>query len=53
MALREFKHLGSITHFSLTSDADVNAHIKSATSIFGDLRDSIICNKSVNLEVKE
>jgi hypothetical protein len=36
----------------LTSDADVNARIKSATSIFGALRDSVFSNKSVDLEVK-
>ena len=30
----------------------MNAHIKSATSIFGALRDSILCNKGVDLEVK-
>ena len=35
MFVREVKYLGSIIHFSLTSDADVNARIKSATSIFG------------------
>ena len=52
MFVREFKYLGSIIHFSLTSDADVNARIKSATSIFGALRDSILCNKGVDLEVK-
>ena len=52
MFVREFKYLGTIIHFSLTSDADVNALIKSATSIFGALHDSTLCNKGVDLEVK-
>ena len=31
----EFKYLGSILHHSLTSDADVDKRIKSATAAFG------------------
>mgnify|MGYP000302869444 CR=1 FL=1 len=30
-----FKYLGSIIHYSLTSDADVHKRIKSATAAFG------------------
>jgi hypothetical protein len=40
--LRAFKYLGLVIHFSLISDADVNARVKSATSIFGALRDSAL-----------
>jgi hypothetical protein len=31
----------------------VNARIKSATLIFGALRDSVLCNKSVDFEVTD
>jgi hypothetical protein len=33
-----FKYLGSITHCSLTSDADVCKRIKSAEALFGALK---------------
>ena len=33
-----FKYLGSIIHYSLTSDADVHKRIKSATAAFGALK---------------
>jgi len=48
----EFKYLGSITHTSLTSDADVDKRIKSATAAFGALSEGIFRNKHVNLDVK-
>ena len=35
---KEFKYLGSIIDSSLTSDADVNMRIKTATSAFGALK---------------
>ena len=39
----EFKYLGSIVHFSLTSDADVNKRIQAAAAAFGALR-GVLCN---------
>jgi hypothetical protein len=33
-----FKYLGSVIHYSLTSDADVCKRIKSATAAFGALK---------------
>ena len=39
----EFKYLGSIVHFSLTSDADVNKRIRAAAAAFGALR-GVLCN---------
>ena len=38
---KEFKYLGSIIDSSLTSDADVNMRIKSATSAFGALKNAL------------
>jgi len=34
----KFKYLGSILHYSLTSDADVDKRIASATAAFGALK---------------
>jgi hypothetical protein len=47
--------LGSIYDLFLSSDVGVNARIKSPTLIFGALRvlrDSTLCNKSIDLEIK-
>ena len=38
----EFKYLGSIVHYSLSSEADVDKRIKSATAAFGALK---ICSQ--------
>ena len=35
---KEFKYHGSIFHHSLTSDADVDKHMKNATATFGELK---------------
>ena len=35
---KEFKYLGSIVHYSLSSEADVDKRIKSATAAFGALK---------------
>ena len=48
----EFKHLGSIIHFPTHLGRGHGAPIKSATLIFMALRDSALCNKSVDFEVK-
>ena len=48
---KEFKYLGSIIDSSLTSDADVNMRIKSATSAFGALK-NVLSSLSVDLRVK-
>ena len=40
---KEFKYLGSLVHYSLTSDADVSKRIKAAAAAFGALR-SVLCN---------
>ena len=45
---REFKYLGSIISTSLTSDADVDKRIKSATAIFGALGTSIFKRKDIS-----
>jgi len=34
----KFKYLGSILHYSITSDADVDKRIASATAAFGALK---------------
>ena len=34
----KFKYLGSILHYSLTSDADVDKRVASATAAFGALK---------------
>jgi hypothetical protein len=47
----EFKYLGSIIDSSLTSDADFNMRIKSATSAFGALK-NVLTSLSVDLRVK-
>ena len=47
----EFKYLGSILHHSLTSDADVDKRIKSATAAFGALK-NIFTNRHIDLKVK-
>ena len=49
---REFKYLGSIISSELTSDADVDKRIKSATAIFGALSTSIFKNKDLSPLVK-
>jgi hypothetical protein len=47
----EFKYLGSIVHHSLTSDADVDKRIRSASATFGAFK-SILTNKDIDLKVK-
>jgi len=47
----EFKYLGSIVHHSLTSDADIDKRIKSATAAFGALR-NVLGDKHIDLKVK-
>jgi hypothetical protein len=48
---QEFKYLGSITHSSLTSEADVDRRIKSATAAFGALK-NIFINKNIDFKIK-
>ena len=48
----QFKYLGSHTHHTLTSEADVDARITSATSAFGALRRDVFSNKRVKLKTK-
>jgi hypothetical protein len=48
----EFKYLGSIVHHSLTSDADVDKRIRSASAAFGALK-NILTNKDIDLKVNE
>lgn len=45
---REFKYLGSIISTTLTSDADVDKRIKSATAIFGALGTSLFKRKDIS-----
>ena len=47
----EFKYLGSIIHYSLTSDADVDKRIKTATATFGALK-NIFTNRHVDFKLK-
>jgi hypothetical protein len=47
----KFKYLGSIVHHSLTSDADVDKRIRSASAAFGALK-NILTNKDIDLKVK-
>ena len=47
----EFKYLGSIVQHSLTSDADIDKRIKSATAAFGALR-NVLGDKHIDLKVK-
>ena len=50
--VQEFKYLGSLVHHSLSSDADVNMRIKSASAAFGALRKSVLSNRDAELKVK-
>jgi hypothetical protein len=47
----ELKYLGSIVHHSLTSDADVDKHIRSASAAFGALK-NILNFKQINFKVQ-
>ena len=47
----KFKYLGSILHYSLTSGADVDKRIASATSAFGALK-NIFNSKYLSEELK-
>jgi len=47
----KFKYLGSILHYSLTSDADVDKRIASATAAFGALK-NIFNSKYLSEELK-
>jgi hypothetical protein len=38
----KFKYLGSMLHYSLTSDADVDKRITSATAAFGALKNIFV-----------
>jgi hypothetical protein len=49
---KEFRYLGSIIHYSLTSDADVYARIAAAGKAFGALRTCIFRNKRVSESMK-
>jgi exonuclease III len=46
-----FKYLGSIIHYSLSADADVDKRIKSASAAFGALR-SIFSNRHIDYHIK-
>jgi hypothetical protein len=46
----EFEYLDSIVHHSLTSDADVDKRIRSASAAFGALK-NILTNKDIDLKV--
>jgi hypothetical protein len=48
---REFKYLGSIVHYSLSSEADVDKRIKSATAAFGALK-NVFTNRHLDLKLK-
>jgi hypothetical protein len=47
----ESKYLGSIVHHSLTSDADADKRMRSASAAFGALK-NILTNKYIHLKVK-
>jgi hypothetical protein len=47
----EFKYLESIVHHSLTSNADVDERIRSASAAFGALK-NILTYKDIDLKVK-
>ena len=47
----KFKYLGSMLHYSLTSDADVDKRITSATAAFGALK-NIFADKYLSEELK-
>ena len=47
----KFKYVGSILHYSLTSDADVDKRIASATAAFGALK-NIFNPKYLSEELK-
>jgi hypothetical protein len=46
-----FKYLGSIIHYSLSADADVDKRIKSASAAFGALR-NVFSNRHIDYRVK-
>ena len=48
---KEFKYLGSIVHYSPSSEADVDKRIKSATAAFGALK-NVFTNKHLDLKLK-
>ena len=48
---KEFKYLGSIVHYSLSSEADVDKRIKSATAAFGALK-NVFTNRHLDLKLK-
>ena len=43
---KEFKYLGSLVNYSLTSDADVTKRLKSAAAAFGALR-GVLCKSAL------
>jgi hypothetical protein len=47
----EFKYLGSIAHYPLTSDVGVDKRIRPASAAFGALKSSLN-NKTIDLKVK-
>ena len=47
----KFKYLGSILHYSLTCDADVDKRIASATAAFGALK-NIFTDEYLSEELK-
>lgn len=48
---QEFRYLGSIVHCSLSSEADVDKRIKSATAAFGALK-NVFTNRQLDLKLK-
>ena len=48
----EFKYLGSLVHYTLTSDADIAYKIDKATAAFGALRENFFSNRLVNPKEK-
>jgi hypothetical protein len=48
---KEFKYFGSISHRSLTSDADADKRMRPASAAFGALK-NILTNKDIGLKVK-
>lgn len=49
---KEFKYLGAIIHYSLTSDADVIKRISSASSAFGAMRECFFSNRDIDYKDK-
>ena len=48
---KEFKYLGSVVHYSLSSEADADKRRKSATAAFGALK-RVFSNRHLDLKMK-